>query len=325
MGIGIRRHNNVILIASILTITGLAYPSLVYAQESHSDQQFEFTKFEGEQIKNNPTAQQMLEKIEESKRILAELQSQQTIVTEHQKFVEEQRKIAQEYLQRDLDSKSKQYAEHTPRNAFAKFVSKFNSTHQGIYWDQFNYLEEKIILAREAKQRVLDAGGSFQEAQLEYVKYASMPRTEMIQTIVDLNIKHRFAEESIQQHFDQDGKLPRYETDDASKCYGCYEYEQTRDSYYTNEDTNPYLKVSNENPQTESNIQFATIEDEKSADTVDRGESKIDETISKLEGKMDELAQEMIEEDDPQKQGEILDLIRDLGQTIEELNEINEI
>lgn len=321
MGIGTGRHGRVVLIASLLAVTMLIYPSIAFAQESQS--QFEeFTKFEGDEIKNNPTAQQMLERIEESKRILAELQSQQPRVTEHQRFVEEQRRMAQENLQRELESMSKQYEEYSPRNAFAKFVSKFNSTHHGIYWDQFNYMEEKVILAREAKQRVLDAGGTFQDAQREYIRYASMPRAEMIQTIVDLNIKHGFAEENIQQNFDTKGKLPRYENSDLAKCYGCAEYEQVRDRYYTSEDTNPYLKVSKETLQDKSDIQFVAIED--SIDTT-ANEANLEEAISKLEGKMDQLAQEMIEEDDTQRQGEILDAIRQLGQTIEQLNEIKDI
>ncbi|NIU85776.1 MAG: hypothetical protein GWN56_00280, partial [Nitrosopumilaceae archaeon] len=61
------------------------------------------------------------------------------------------------------------------------------------YWDQFNHLDAKIQLAKEAKKAVLDNGGSFEEAQAEYIRYASMPRAEMIQTIIDLNIKHGFT------------------------------------------------------------------------------------------------------------------------------------
>ncbi|NIP62195.1 MAG: hypothetical protein GWN01_16135 [Nitrosopumilaceae archaeon] len=321
MGIGIGGNCNIVLIALLLSVTALTLPSLVFAQESNS--QFgEFTKIEGEQIKNNPTAQQILERIEESKRILAEMQSQQPIVTEHQKFIQEQRRIAQKNLQRELDSMSKQYEEYSPRSAFSKFVSKLNSTHHGIYWDQFNYMEEKIILAREAKQLVLDAGGSFQDAQREYIKFASMPRSEMIQTIIDLNIKHGFAEAVLQENFDQDGKLPRYENDSMAKCYGCQEYLQVRDRYYSSEDTNPYLKISEKTSQNESNIQFVTIDDHGPSK---EKEVNVDETISKLENKMDELAQEMIEEDDPQRQDEILDLLRDLGQTIEELNDVNDV
>jgi hypothetical protein len=72
-----------------------------------------------------------------------------------------------------------------------------------------------------AKNSVLEKGGSFYEAQQEYFKYASMPRLEMISYIQELNIKYGFADSQIQSNFDANGKLPRFEEDKDSPCYGC--------------------------------------------------------------------------------------------------------
>jgi len=73
---------------------------------------------------------------------------------------------------------------------------------------------EKVKIAKAAHQAVINQGGTYQEALQEYVKYASMPRAEMITLNQELNIKYGFADASIQKDFDKFGKLPR--TDNES-------------------------------------------------------------------------------------------------------------
>ena len=48
-----------------------------------------------------------------------------------------------------------------------------------------------------------------------------MPRLEMISYIQELNVKYGFADENIQSNFDANGKLPRFEDDKNTPCYGC--------------------------------------------------------------------------------------------------------
>jgi len=155
-------------------------------------------------------AQQTLERIELSKKLLADLQAGKNLEqTEKQKFIEEQRKISQQKLQIQLDRMNKDYEPFTPRNAYAGFLTGVNATHHGIYWDQFNYMYEKTKIAKAAKQAVLDNEGTYIEAFQEYVKYASMTRGEMIKLNQELNIKYGFADTTIQKSFDKFGKLPR--------------------------------------------------------------------------------------------------------------------
>ncbi len=81
-------------------------------------------------------AQQTLERIELSKKLLADLQAGKNLEqTEKQKFIEEQRKISQQKLQIQLDRMNKDYEPFTPRNAYAGFLTGVNATHHGIYWD----------------------------------------------------------------------------------------------------------------------------------------------------------------------------------------------
>ena len=174
------------------------------------DPEFEFTTITKDEIKTSSVAQQMLERIELSKKILADLrEGKNSEQTEKQKFIEEQRKISQQKLQVQLDRMNKDYEPFTPRNAFSSYLSGVDNTYHGIYWDQFNYMYEKVKIAKAAKQAVIDQGGTYQEAFQEYVKYASMTRVEMIKLNQELNIKYGFADAGVQKDFDEFGKLPR--------------------------------------------------------------------------------------------------------------------
>ncbi|MCV0372060.1 MAG: hypothetical protein K5793_00685 [Nitrosarchaeum sp.] len=308
--VGTRQATVVLLVLS----TGIVISSPeVFAQENT-----EFTKFEGDDIHKNPDAKIILDRIEESKKILAQMMEQHTEMTEQQKLVKEQRKAAEERLQIELERMNKEYEEYTPRNAFASFVSNFNATHHGIYWDQFEIMESKVLLARAAKQQVLENGGSFQEAQREYIKYASMPRIEMIRTIIDLNLKHGFAHKDTQVYFDENGKLPRYDDENMAICYGCLEYENIRNTVIDSE-SNPYLNEETTNTL-DSTIQIVS---DKEPIQVSYTEPYVEKdsqiSISKLEEKMDMLGQQMINEEDFEKQKEIRKAIVKVAQAIERL------
>jgi len=188
--------------------------SFVVAQTD--DSQFEFTTITGDEIETSSVAQQMLERIELSKKILADLiEGKNLEKTEEQKFIDEQRKISQQKLQIQIDRMNKNYEPFTPRNAFAGYLSGVDETYHGIYWDQFNYIYEKVKIAKAAHQAVINQGGTYQEALQEYVKYASMTRVEIIALNQELNIKYGFADVDIQKDFDKLGKLPR--TNDESQ------------------------------------------------------------------------------------------------------------
>lgn len=184
--------------------------------------QTDFNKVEGkDNIKNNPISQDILNKIENAKKefqLQKELEKQRK---EHQQLINEQRQLAKESLNQELQRMDRAYEEFTPRNAFAKYVTDLNSDHHGIFWDQFNYLQAKVTLAKDARDSVLENGGSYVDAMKQYVKYAKMTKTEMINIIQTLNVKHNFSQDNIQSHFDANGKLPRYENDLDAPCYGC--------------------------------------------------------------------------------------------------------
>jgi len=115
-----KKDISVFIITMIFTFMIIVEISPAIAQT----QEYEFNIIEGEDINTNPTAMHILEKIELSKKILADLQSSNTIqLTEQQKFVEEQRKIAKAQLQVKLDRMNKKYFKTGTKHLLTSFKS----------------------------------------------------------------------------------------------------------------------------------------------------------------------------------------------------------
>jgi len=244
--------------------------SFVAAQTD--DPQFEFTTITGDEINTSSVAQQMLERIELSKKILADLiEGKNLEKTEEQKFIDEQRKISKQKLQDQIDRMNKDYEPFTPRNAFAGFLTGVNETYYGIYWDQFDYMNEKVKIARVAKQAVIDQGGTYQEAFQEFVKYASMTKVEMIKLIQELNIKYGFADVDIQKDFDKFGKLPR--TDDEPPI--------NEDNVIIIDDIHPIEKEVTDNAENDRTINVSHVKSDKKCEKWD---AKAQKFISKGKG-----------------------------------------
>ena len=203
-----------VLLTAFAALIGLVVqnPSIYASAETTTQatpQSYNFTTITGDDLKNNPIAQKILKNIEISKQRITELQKHQKEMTEQQKFIEEQRRIVKENLQKDLNRMYKDQEPYTPKNSFARFVASVNSTYSGIFWDEFDYLDQKIQLARQAMYKVLQNGGSYEDARQEYFKYAAMTRQEMIEVNKNLNIKYGFADPEVQKIFNKNGRHPR--------------------------------------------------------------------------------------------------------------------
>ena len=170
-----------------------------------------FTAITGDQLKNNPIAQQMLDRIEIMKQRIAEMQDKQQKQDAHQKFVEQQRQIAKQRLNDELNRMNKDYANFTPKAAFTSFVSKTPEKVHGVYWGMFDYHQTKVKAAQKAMKQILDNGGNYQEAREVYNKIAATKRVELIDVTKNLNMEHGLADKAIQAQFDKYGKLPRYD------------------------------------------------------------------------------------------------------------------
>lgn len=162
-----------------------------------------------EKIKNNPTMMQILKKIEQSKKILAEMQEGKKIQIQQNKAIQEARNIANTRLNEEMSRMNKDNEPFTSQNAFAKFVSKKPSEIQGIYVSMFNYQQDKIKSAQNIRDQILAGGGKTKDAWDTYYKNSATSRVQMISLNKDFNVKYANSDAKLQQVFDLRGKIPR--------------------------------------------------------------------------------------------------------------------
>ena len=182
-----------------------------YAAAESEDPEYDFMLLTGDDLINNPLASQILQNIELAKQRLAEQQEKQRLAEEYQIFLDEQRSITQQLLQNDLDRMNNNYAEFTPKASFESFLTGIDSTVHDIFWGQFEFQQQKVQAGRDAMMAVYENGGSLEEARQAYFQKAATKQTELIEVNKNLNIKYGFADPTVQQNFDEFGKLPRSE------------------------------------------------------------------------------------------------------------------
>ncbi|MGI0028011.1 MAG: hypothetical protein ACREAD_09260 [Nitrosopumilaceae archaeon] len=159
-------------------------------------------------IKNNPTAMTILENIELFKQKYAAMQQKQQLIDQQNQFIEQQRKIANSYLQNDLASMNAEN-EASPKSAYANFVTHVDNSAQGVFLDQFNFMQQKIQKAKDAMNQVLKNGGTMQEALQAFNSKAAVHKDRLISINKDLNVKYNLADAKVQSLFNKAGKLNR--------------------------------------------------------------------------------------------------------------------
>lgn len=192
--------------AIMIAVPLVSAVNFAYAQTSTSD----FTVLSGD-LKNNPMAQKILERIEIAKQRIAEMQQKQTQIDEQKQFLAQQRLIAKQRLNQELERMNDENKEYTPRASFTRFVEKTPEKVHDVYWGMFNYHRDKVKAAQSAMNEILDKGGSYQEAREAYNKIAAIKRVDLIQITKNLNVDSGLADDSTQSAFDKYGKLPRYD------------------------------------------------------------------------------------------------------------------
>lgn len=157
-------------------------------------------------IKNNPKAMSILQTIELFKQQYAAQQEQQRVIDAQQKQIEEQRKIAEQDLQRDLVAMNNQNSPTSSKNAFATFVTHVNNSTQSLFWDEYSFMQQKVQSGRDAMHKVLQNGGTMEEAIQAYENAAATHVTQIVDLNKNLNIKYNLAEKTTQDTFDKYGK-----------------------------------------------------------------------------------------------------------------------
>lgn len=176
-------------------LTGYANTSFFVRQENQTNAETKpidsgFKVVTSDKIKNDPIAFKILQSIELNKQKEEERQKRLQEIEARQKFIEEQRQLANQDLLADLQSMVAQFDPFNPRNVFSSFVSGFDSTIQNIYWGQFNFTETKTKEGLAALEQVLNSGGTMQDARNAFYETAAISQSEINKLNDELNAKY---------------------------------------------------------------------------------------------------------------------------------------
>ena len=159
-------------------------------------------------IENNPVAQDILEKIEETKKWITELEEKQANLILKNNELEAKRAQAKSSLENDLQQWENLWNEYSSENVFAKFVDtiQVNST-KAVFLDHYDFTQAKVQAGRDAFSQTINNGGDFQEAYAAYLKAAEIKRIEMIQVNSMFNVMHGLAYYNQQILFNPNGEF----------------------------------------------------------------------------------------------------------------------
>jgi len=163
-------------------------------------------------MKKDPEMMKILYNIELFKQRYAALQQKQDLLAQQKNIIDEQRKVASDYLQADLARANNLNDMSTPANAYASFVSKVDNSAQSVFLGQFAYMQAKVAQAKLAMNKVLQNGGTREQALEAYYSAASTQKTELVSVNKDINIKYHLADEYTQNLFNKYGNLKKYST-----------------------------------------------------------------------------------------------------------------
>ena len=181
---------------------------ITYAQEDDTSYTSE-QKTISENFENDPIAQDILRKIELTKKWIDELEKKDYEMLESQRELNKIREQALISLQADLIKWEAMWEEYSPRNAYAKFVEKKPEYIQWVFWDQFDFTESKSKAGIHAFNQVKHNGGTFLEAREAYFVAAETRYIELIEVNRDYNTKHNVASAKLQTFFDKSGQFIR--------------------------------------------------------------------------------------------------------------------
>ena len=179
-----------------------------------------------ENLQDDPLAQEILQKIEQSKEQIAVIEQR----NDSQKEIEEKRAEALAILQKDLKQWESLWEEFTFDYMFER--------QSGIFWDQFNFTKSKIMAGRVALQEALSNGANSEQARSAYADAAKTKRSEIIAVNSLFNVKYGMAYYNQQILFDPDGQFHDIVSGDQLR------------KYYQDFRTNPSYLLSNPDDET---------------------------------------------------------------------------
>jgi hypothetical protein len=159
-------------------------------------------------LANNPVAQDILKKIEQTKKWIKELEDRKYEELQSKAELEAKRAQTLEKLNQDLKEWESLWEYYSPRNSFSRFVDTVQDTSiKDVFWDQFEFHQMKVDAGRDALKIVIANGGSLSEARQAYHLAAETKRIELIEANSIFNVNHNLAYYNQQILFNKNGQF----------------------------------------------------------------------------------------------------------------------
>jgi hypothetical protein len=227
----------------------------VFADSVDTSKQITISK----DLENNPVAQDILKKIEKSKRWIAQLEQRNFEALEKQKELEEKRTEVLEILEKKLKKWEDLWGYYTFDEMLERALENSPAKDTtSIYDHPLKFTASKINAGRDALHKVILEGGGPEEARDAFVNAAKITRAEMISANSLFNIIHNNAYYNQQILFDSDGNFNLELSGKQLRKY--YQDYRTNPSYLTAnpEDMNAREELSRDS-NTECRYGYALV------------------------------------------------------------------
>ncbi len=248
------RNNLKILYFAAICVISISLIQNTYAQTTPEE-----GSLSGD-LQNNPVAQDILDKIEKSKRMIKNLQEKDFEASERQKELEEKRMDALEHLNADLKKWEDLWGYYTfdkmLERALENSPAKLTDT---IYDHPLKFTASKINAGRAALSKVIENDGSAEEARDAFVNAAQITKVEMISANALYNVLTGNAYYNQQILFDADGQFNlNLSGEQLHKYYLDY---RTNPGYLlaNPKDTSSWNELSETNPDTKCRDEYVLI------------------------------------------------------------------
>jgi hypothetical protein len=168
-------------------------------------------------LTNNPLSEYLIKQMDASRNLQEEEQRKQKEIEQNKVNIDEQRRIVQAELEKDLRAFDAEVTLNSARKSFEAFVADMDGYVRGIFLDQFGFTEQKTNAGKDAKMKAIESGASSKDAMKAFQKKASSSRSEVINYNTYLNVKHGFTDPTSQDEFDKEGKIPRQKDNSTSQ------------------------------------------------------------------------------------------------------------
>ncbi|BDQ31200.1 hypothetical protein [Nitrosopumilus zosterae] len=192
---------------AVIGFVMLAFVALVFINTAYAQITNEQVTLSGD-LQNNPVAQDILDKIEKSKKWIAKLQERNFEVSERQRELEEKRAEVLEHLNADLKEWEDLWEYYTFDKMLERALEDSPAKHTDTIYDHpLKFTASKINAGRAALAQVIQNGGGPEEARDAFVNAAQITRVEMVAANALFNVLNGNAYYNQQILFESDGQF----------------------------------------------------------------------------------------------------------------------